>query len=69
MSDKRFIRFSRFTLRGRRWFFRFQGDNSKTIFPSEAYNSAAARDRGIEVARTCADAPVFDENGVAPRPK
>lgn len=54
----RFITFTRIGLRGRRWYFRFQAANGETIFASEAYNSEAARDNGIRVARTCADAMV-----------
>lgn len=55
---KRFVEFDRVTWFGRRWFFRYRAENGETVFQSEAYNSAAARDRGIEAARQCHDAPV-----------
>lgn len=55
---KRFITFDAETEDGRRWFFRYQAPNGEPVFQSEAYNSAAARDRGIEAARKCADAEV-----------
>lgn len=44
-------RFDRLTLFGRRWFFRARGKNGEIVCPSEPYNSAAARDAGIETAR------------------
>lgn len=53
-----FVTFDRFTLRGRRWFFTYKAENGEPVFQSEAYNSAAARDNGIEAARRCASAPV-----------
>jgi uncharacterized protein YegP (UPF0339 family) len=53
-----FVTFDRMTLRGRRWFFRYQGNNGEPIFQSEAYNSKAARDNGIAAARQCGDAIV-----------
>lgn len=58
MAHKRFTTFDRRTLRGRRWFFRYQAPNGEIVFQSEAYNSAAARDNGIEAARKCADAMI-----------
>lgn len=58
MAQARFDTFDRLTLRGRRWFFRFKAPNGEIVFQSEAYNSAAARDNGIEAARKCADARV-----------
>lgn len=54
----RFVAFERRGIRGRRWYFRFQAGNGETVFQSEAYNSARARDHGIAVARQCASAPV-----------
>jgi uncharacterized protein YegP (UPF0339 family) len=54
----KFVTFDTFTLRGRRWFFRYQGNNGEPVFQSEAYNSPEARDNGIEAARGCADAIV-----------
>lgn len=53
-----FITFDRRTLRGRRWFFRYQGNNGEPVFQSEAYNTKAARDNGIAAARRCHDAIV-----------
>lgn len=53
-----FVTFDRLTLFGRRWFFRYIGNNGEPVFPSEAYNSPAARDRGIVAARKCHDAIV-----------
>lgn len=61
MPDARrdaFVTFDRLTLRGWRWFFRYQADNGETVFQSEAYNSQAARDNGIKAARKCGDAIV-----------
>lgn len=38
--------FDRMTLLGRRWYFRIvDAGNHETLAPSEAYNSAAARDK------------------------
>lgn len=56
-----FVTFDRLTLRGWRWFFRYQGSNGEPVFQSEAYNSAAARDDGIEAARKCHDAIVKEK--------
>lgn len=53
-----FVTFDRMTLLGRRWFFHYRGNNGEIVFQSEAYNSAAARDRGIAAARLCHDAIV-----------
>jgi len=53
-----FVAFDRMTLFGRRWFFRYQGNNGETVFQSEAYNSPAAREKGIQAARGCHDAIV-----------
>ena len=54
----RFVTFTRRGLRGKRWYFRYQASNGETVFQSEGYNSAAAREKGIKAARACADAPV-----------
>lgn len=54
----KFVTFDRLTFFGRRWFFRYQGNNGEPVFQSEAYNSAASRDKGIRAARKCHDAIV-----------
>lgn len=43
----KFVKFDRLTFFGRRWFFTIVGDNGEPLAQSEAYNSAANRNRGI----------------------
>lgn len=57
----RFVTFDRLTLKGRRWFFRYQAANGEPVFQSEAYNSRTARLKGMDAARMCFDAPVVEK--------
>jgi hypothetical protein len=43
--------FDRLTIWGRRWYFRAVAANGEIVSHSEAYNSAEARDGGIEATR------------------
>lgn len=56
----RFETYDRMTLRGRRWYFRIVScGNNEIMTPSEAYNSAAARNRAILIIQhNAADAKI-----------
>jgi uncharacterized protein YegP (UPF0339 family) len=51
MAGSKIVRFNKRGFFGRRFYFRGVSANGQIVFPSEAYNTAAARDKGIEAAR------------------
>lgn len=56
----RFEIYTKLTLRGRRWYWRLRAANSETIASGEAYNSADAARKGIELVRSAAASTPID---------
>ena len=56
----RFETYDRLTLFGRRFYFRLVGANHEKIAYGEAYNTADARDHGIELVKLAAMATTVE---------
>lgn len=50
-ANYRYETFDRWTLRGRRYYFRFVAPNHEILMQSEGYNRAAARDAAVVLVR------------------
>lgn len=55
MRQTRFEIYTKLTLRGRRWYWRLRAANGEPIASGEAYNSAEAARKGIELVRSAGE--------------